>query len=97
MTEMDQITPSSTSPCPGCVPDQSGGLRPAGLAPTGFPELTGRPDTKAGGLFLKAGEEITSRSDLPRPARPARPCQPAEPGPRTDNLSAQTHICLLMQ
>ena len=42
---------------------------------------TGRPNTEAGGLFLKAGEENTSRSDLPRSARPARPCQPAKPGP----------------
>jgi hypothetical protein len=57
------------------------GCGPHGSHQSVSPELTGRPDTEAGGLFRKAGEEITSRSDLPRSARPARPCHPTEPGP----------------
>jgi len=72
--------------CPGCAPNQSAGLRPAGLAPIGFSRADRRPITEAGGLFLKAGEKITSRRDLPRSARPARPVPADKARTRTTAL-----------
>jgi len=74
MAEMDQITASSTSPCPGCTPNQSAGLRPAGpnFAPHSPDD---RSDPRPGqGVHSRRGVPFRDRlPDTPwyRPAGPA--------------------------